>query len=410
MLKTATFIHSRTVVVVPVYQRHLNAFEKVSLAQTKKVFEDRDIVFIAPESLRVDYGELSAGIRIERFSDNFFTGTASYSSLMLSAEFYERFSEYEYMLLCQLDAFVFHDCLKDFCSLGYDYIGAPVRRYAAYWKDIRAIVGNGGFSLRKIASVLRVLQRKDEVFARRPVIWPENYFLRWEDLFFSFCGVLPDMDFQVPDFMTALAFAVVENTGHAYDRMPGWMPFGCHGWSSFDGQFWKPIIEAFGYDLPPMEGRSTEKVRHDVLKNYLARRIRRASHPCQEKVLAAVKKFLPQDAREIVIWGWGTYGEQMLRLFQQAGRDVSLIFDRKAVQGSSVASAELMPPDFCLIRERRLFVLVATKKHEDEICKDLDAHGFVEGKAYGRVSALLETMIRAYLRAISCSMRGGVIC
>lgn len=44
---------------------------------------------------------------------------------MLSAEFYERFLAWDYILLCQTDAFVFRDELADWCARGYDYIGAP---------------------------------------------------------------------------------------------------------------------------------------------------------------------------------------------------------------------------------------------------------------------------------------------
>lgn len=45
---------------------------------------------------------------------------------MLEADFYRRFGKYKYMLIYQLDAFVFSDKLLDFCEMGYDYIGAPV--------------------------------------------------------------------------------------------------------------------------------------------------------------------------------------------------------------------------------------------------------------------------------------------
>lgn len=55
---------------------------------------------------------------------------------MLSAEFYDRFAAYEYVLIYQLDAFVFADRLAEFCQMGYDYIGAPVRRLTPLWHAI----------------------------------------------------------------------------------------------------------------------------------------------------------------------------------------------------------------------------------------------------------------------------------
>ena len=126
---------------------------------------------------------------------------------MLDVELYRSFSSYAYMLVYQLDAFVFNDRLLEFCSMGYDYIGSPMRRTDS-WRDIGCSVGNGGFSLRKISSMLRVLRRKKEIFARRPEAWEENRFLPAEDLFFSFCATIPELDFHVPDFRTALEFAV----------------------------------------------------------------------------------------------------------------------------------------------------------------------------------------------------------
>ena len=39
---------------------------------------------------------------------------------------YSRFEKYEYMLIYQLDAFVFSDRLMEFVEAGYDYIGAPL--------------------------------------------------------------------------------------------------------------------------------------------------------------------------------------------------------------------------------------------------------------------------------------------
>jgi len=44
---------------------------------------------------------------------------------MMSPAFYDAFKAFDYILIYQLDAFVFRDELEYFCSLGYDYIGAP---------------------------------------------------------------------------------------------------------------------------------------------------------------------------------------------------------------------------------------------------------------------------------------------
>ena len=71
----------------------------------------------------------------------------------------------------------------------------------------------------------------------------ENRFLDGEDLFFSFCANLSELDFHVPDFLTALDFSVEWDIGHAYQRMPEWLPFGVHAWYPIGYQHWKLLIE-----------------------------------------------------------------------------------------------------------------------------------------------------------------------
>src|SRR6185312_14561683 len=63
---------------------------------------------------------------------------------------------YKYILFYELDAWVFRDELNYWCTKGYDYIGAP-------WLDSSTKqivgVGNGGFSLRKVNSSIRIFKR-----------------------------------------------------------------------------------------------------------------------------------------------------------------------------------------------------------------------------------------------------------
>ena len=59
------------------------------------------------------------------FENKNFTSRNSYSKLLLSSKFYERFSDYDYMLIYQLDCLIFSNDLKKWTDLNYDYIGAP---------------------------------------------------------------------------------------------------------------------------------------------------------------------------------------------------------------------------------------------------------------------------------------------
>ena len=148
----------KTVIAIPCYRKGLDREEKASLLQCSKVFGSKyDIVFCIPEDLDCStYLDIVPHAQVKRFDNKFFSSVSTYSWLLLTPDFYLRFYEYEYMLIYQLDAWVFRDELEEWCKKGYDYIGAP---FVLKSGDVESvIVGNGGFSLRRISAVLRVLQ------------------------------------------------------------------------------------------------------------------------------------------------------------------------------------------------------------------------------------------------------------
>ena len=118
----------KAAVVIPIYKPRyadLDWYEKISLERCIKVLGHHPIIFIAPDDREFDYLPTEIDYSIERFEQNYFSGRNGYNILMLNPNFYNRFRDYEYILICQLDAFVFSDRLEEFCRLGYDYIGAP---------------------------------------------------------------------------------------------------------------------------------------------------------------------------------------------------------------------------------------------------------------------------------------------
>ena len=260
------FDSTKIVVCVPIYKTELSLFEQVAIKQMKKVLAGYTKVFFAPKSLNFDFGELGEDIGVERFPDYFFRGVVNYSALMLNIDFYKRFRQYEYMLVYQTDAFVFSDRLSEFCAMGYDYIGAPVARANPLWNFIAARVGNGGLSLRKINSVIRMLEQHHNKL-EGPLA---TIFWLWEDIFWGYCGQQESYDFRVAPINIAAEFAL-DDTRSGFKRLQkGWQPFGCHGWWQLNYLSWKPVIEACGYHLPA--GKKGGKERYPRLNNYLQSR------------------------------------------------------------------------------------------------------------------------------------------
>ena len=106
---------SKVAVVIPVYKKELDPLEEISLAQVRKVLGKYPIVFVTPEGKIFPYFE--AGDMIAHFPQGFFQNTDTYSKLLLSPQFYDTFKDFEYILIYQLDAFVFYDALEAFSRL-----------------------------------------------------------------------------------------------------------------------------------------------------------------------------------------------------------------------------------------------------------------------------------------------------
>ena len=174
------------VVVIPMYRENLTSSENVALSQVKHVLYDYPIYLIMPK--KMEKNNLFPELYKEFFSDEYFVSAKSYSKLMMETDFYKRFNNYKYILIYQLDAFVFSDRLKEFCALDYDYIGAPTPR--SQWKYCGRI-GNGGLSLRKVEKCINVTNDKERIFRMSGM---EDAFLECEDKFFGYCGVSKNID------------------------------------------------------------------------------------------------------------------------------------------------------------------------------------------------------------------------
>lgn len=258
------------VVVIPFYRAELSVLEEISLRQCLKVLADYSIVAVKPEGLDISGLLLRFPVSgVVSFPDACFRGIEGYNRLVLSADFYKAFSTYAYMLIYQLDAYVFKDELFFWASLGYDYIGAPwmphLRRYwrvpgrcslalqRAFWRiffpeKLRSMkacwyhVGNGGFSLRRIGKMIKVTEhykdRIDRCLSRGGAFFPEDVLLL----------LLPPRrgEFRVkrPSYKLAMKFCIEHIPAWTYRANGCQLPFGCHNWTHPEMlPFWSQFIK-----------------------------------------------------------------------------------------------------------------------------------------------------------------------
>lgn len=213
-------------------------------------------------------------------ADSCLDSVSSYNRMLLQSWFYRLFTDWDFILIFQLDAWVFREDLGDWIRRGYAYIGAPwIKAMGPDTPDTG--VGNGGLSLRHVQSVIRVLEgpwhRLMPVYrwgelARRICLfngyggmssrqrlrfflgrlsaylrmsfgWHNTlaYFVKTnllEDHFYAFCVPFVFPWFRIPGLEEAALFALETNPRATHAWLGGHTPFGCHAWERYDKEFW----------------------------------------------------------------------------------------------------------------------------------------------------------------------------
>ncbi len=237
----------KNIVIIPVYKEKMVESERVSLVQCCKTLNRHDFFLVCPVGLNIRiysdiFADLHVNYKIERFDGQYFRSVRDYNLLMLKTDFYSRFGAYGYMLIYQLDSYVFRDELDQWCEKGYDYIGAPwVDRFSFFRAKANLLKPgcNGGFSLRKIPSFIKVLS-VDSDYGK--VL--NDYFRsgKNEDGFFSSYAMKIDPAFKVASPEVALHFAFERSPERLYEMTNSRLPFGCHAWTKYNPRFWKKFI------------------------------------------------------------------------------------------------------------------------------------------------------------------------
>ena len=368
-----------TVIVVPIYKKELSTFENISLTQLFRVLDNYAVCFIMPMTLETSFEGISPRrYKIERFSDSYFKNQESYSRLCLSTEFYERFEDYEYILIHQIDAFVFSDRLMEFVDMGYDYIGAPMKN--EHWKDYH--VGNGGLSLRNIKKTCAVVRDKERI-VKDKALW--DIFNRYEDTFFGYCANRKDVDYVAAPVDIANRFSIDEDHCCGFRMMNEYgLPFGTHRWMQGAYTFWKPVIEAYGYNLPSIEqipfSDMLEGDRYERIFDYIPKWYEEVNNETKKSFLV----YCGLDVkRKYIIWGAGYHGKRCVRALTEMGLTINLIIDNAACTGDTFLQIPIFSPNDKEITEALSNensepneIVIAAYGKETEIAKQIQNYPF----------------------------------
>lgn len=274
-------------IVIPVYQKYFEIFEKSSILQALRTFHNYDIIFACPtsyhESILNDFKKIHKRIRIKKFENRFFKSAKSYNELVLIEEFYDEFQQYNFMLIYQTDAYAFRDDLEYWCNQNIDYIGAPwFKNFDKKNDEIEFLptAGNGGFSLRNISRIRSIMNEKLSLkkliqfrkILRKTRAKPKNKLI-FDIIFYSkilfrknslgqltsficknmdcpnedyfFAWIYPSLfkDFRAATSQEAIPFAFECQPEKLYIMNGKNLPFGCHAWQKYSPKFWQKFIK-----------------------------------------------------------------------------------------------------------------------------------------------------------------------
>ena len=178
---------NKVCIVTPFHKQKLNDYEKLSLKTINKNFKDEKkyLVTFKDNNIKIpNYTNIF-------FDKKYFLNIRTYTILCNSLSFYQKFRDFDYILICHFDVIVLKNNLKTFINSSLSYIGAPAGKKNPFDRTrkklwARRFFCNGGFSLRKVSDFINVLESSK-------ISFPFNYYTIYEcskSGFFPFFSLL----------------------------------------------------------------------------------------------------------------------------------------------------------------------------------------------------------------------------
>jgi hypothetical protein len=278
-------------VCIPYYKEYssFTDFERLLLGNNIAKLGSYTIYFLIPERLANDaskiacrYMDLHIGfdVKMIQVANKHLESVRSYDRFLKSCVFYEIFARYDFVCICQLDAWIFRDELRKFAKFNYPLIGAPWL-YQSNNGILRYLgTGNGGYSLRNVTACRKVLEMRrlklnENVFKgmMREIIRCRimgrshsikntihlyllkiilkcrifhNYFVSYlvlqEDMFLSLLMYSTELGGIMPSLFESASFSFEQFPDSLLKLTEKKLPTGCHAPIRYGQDFWSQFI------------------------------------------------------------------------------------------------------------------------------------------------------------------------
>jgi hypothetical protein len=349
------FMQDLCTIAIPIHKEIPEYAELASFKQAIKILGKWKFVLLCPDKLDIKiyiniFKKNKITYETKFFDKKWFLSVKTYSSLLLQKKIWDLFSS-KFVLIYQLDAWVFRDELNYWCKRNYDYIGAPNMEFwlSGNFSDCR----NGGFSLRKVYSIKQSLKFLENISNINKCKSKQGYnFIDFYNVFKSKSwGKMPNEDayysliapqlmenYKVGTLNMSAKFSFEVGSDILYKKMKNKLPFGCHAFEKYEPDFWKKFIKI--------------KMRQSAFFSYY-------------KINLRVN--IPKD-KDVYIYGASVEGRLIFRLLQARGYKIKAFIDRNiALHKTKYYNCRILP--FEKLPSKKIFVVIGSSKAAREMIK-----------------------------------------
>ena len=269
-------IHKKVAIVIPTHKSQPDNNEEISLRCLDNKLGDFNKYIICPENIEPKI--LLKNSKIIKFDKNHFETWPNYNSLLKTNTFWDKFKNYDFILIYQTDCLVFKSNIEEWLKLDYSFIGPPQINLK---KEKLGFVGNGGFSLRKVSDHLEALNNKEIYFMNTKkqtlkyllgikrlkyfiftifktfIIYNKKKRIKHgytfresfiknsiypEDIFWCMFGPNLSRNYKVCPPEKAINFGFESAPQLAFKLNNNQKPFGCHNWTHYDKLFFQKLL------------------------------------------------------------------------------------------------------------------------------------------------------------------------
>jgi hypothetical protein len=261
-------------IVIPTHKESLSGYEEIALINNLKILDNWPKTICLPFNISQDYYKKLAednhlDFLILNLPEGYLGSIENYNKLLLSPFLYEKYSDFKYILIAQVDVWIFRDELQYWIDKDFDYLGAPLfLPQNTQKKALKTLMlpygGNGGLSLRNVEKTLELTRTPRRRMSASRVLVAITFLLRYqnwhylnifwyslnqlwnnpksfrekhliyEDVMFSIFYAIYDRKYRVAPSKVSLGFSIEVHSSDFLDSFFGFTsPFGLHGYDKY---------------------------------------------------------------------------------------------------------------------------------------------------------------------------------